>query len=62
LSFNRLSVIDIAGGHQPMPNPDGSVWIVFNGEIYNAADLRAELIAIGHQFQTRSDTETILKA
>src|SRR5687768_14657546 len=60
LGFNRLSIIDIAGGHQPMANEDGTAWIVFNGEIYNFAELRAELIQAGHRFRTRSDTETIL--
>src|SRR5438874_281262 len=62
LGFNRLSIIDISGGHQPMANDDGSVWIVFNGEIYNFKELRAELIQAGHRFRTDSDTETILRA
>ena len=61
-AFNRLSIIDLEGGHQPMSNAEGSVWIVFNGEIYNFKDLRASLTRAGHQFRTRSDTETILKA
>ncbi|MBI1318127.1 MAG: asparagine synthase (glutamine-hydrolyzing) [Candidatus Hydrogenedens sp.] len=60
LGFRRLSIIDVAGGHQPMCNEDGRVWIVFNGEIYNHRELRAELIAKGHEFKTHSDTETIL--
>src|SRR5262249_13632829 len=59
---NRLSVIDISGGRQPMSNEDGSEWIVFNGEIYNFCELRLALMRAGHRFQTRSDTETILKA
>jgi asparagine synthase (glutamine-hydrolysing) len=56
----RLAIVDVAGGHQPMSNEDGSIWIVFNGEIYNHADLRPELEARGHRYRTRSDTETIL--
>ncbi len=60
LGFNRLSIIDLSGGHQPMCNEDGTVWIIFNGEIYNFAELRDDLLARGHRFQTRSDTETIV--
>jgi len=60
LGFRRLSIIDVAGGHQPMSNEDGTVWIVFNGEIYNFADLRRRLEGAGHSFSTRSDTETIV--
>ena len=62
LGFNRLSIIDLGGGHQPMSNSDGSAWIVFNGEIYNFQELRRDLVARGHQFRTRSDTEVILHA
>ncbi len=62
LGFNRLSIIDLAGGHQPMSNEDGSVWVVFNGEIYNFQELRADLRSRGHVFATRSDTETIVHA
>jgi asparagine synthase (glutamine-hydrolysing) len=62
LGFNRLSIIDLSGGHQPMSNEDGTVWIVFNGEIYNFEELRRELQQRGHRFQTRSDTETIVHA
>jgi asparagine synthase (glutamine-hydrolysing) len=62
LGFNRLSIIDLAGGHQPLSNEDGTVWIVFNGEIYNFQTLHKELEARGHQFRTRSDTETIVHA
>lgn len=60
LGFRRLSIIDVAGGHQPLSNEDGSVWIVFNGEIYNFPALRRRLEGAGHQFRTRSDSETIV--
>jgi asparagine synthase (glutamine-hydrolysing) len=60
LAHRRLAIVDVAGGHQPMANEDESVWIVFNGEIYNHAQLRPELEARGHHYRTRSDTETIL--
>jgi asparagine synthase (glutamine-hydrolysing) len=60
LGMRRLSIIDLATGHQPMSNEDGSVWIVFNGEIYNFQELRRRLIDQGHRFQTNSDTETIV--
>src|SRR5689334_3041834 len=62
LGCNRLSIIDLSGGHQPMSNEDGTVWIVFNGEIYNFLELHDELVRRGHQFRTRSDTETIVHA
>src|SRR5215470_8800076 len=62
LAANRLSIVDIPGGHQPMANDDGSVWLVFNGEIYNFAELRLQLERAGHSFRTRSDTETVLRA
>lgn len=59
--FLRLSIIDLAGGHQPMSNEDDSLWIVFNGEIYNYEELRERIQATGrHRFKTRSDTEVIL--
>ena len=61
-AIRRLSIIDVAGGHQPMANEDGSLWIVFNGEIFNHADLRPALEQAGHRYQTRCDTETILHA
>lgn len=62
LGQRRLSIIDLAGGHQPMANEDQTVWLVFNGEIYNHQELREELIAAGHQFATHSDTEAIIHA
>jgi asparagine synthase (glutamine-hydrolysing) len=60
LAMRRLSIIDLSTGHQPISNEDGSAWIVFNGEIYNFEELRADLLAKGHKFRTRSDTETII--
>jgi len=60
LGFRRLSIIDLAGGHQPMSDQAESVWVVFNGEIYNFEELRAELESFGHVFRTRSDTEVII--
>src|SRR5439155_5519908 len=60
LGFRRLAIIDVEGGAQPMCNEDGSVWIVFNGEIYNHATLRPWFEARGHRYRTRIDTETIL--
>lgn len=62
-TFRRLSIIDLSSaGHQPMSTPDGSVWLVFNGEIYNHAVLRKELEAAGYAYRSRTDTETILYA
>src|SRR6476660_2896587 len=60
LGFRRLSIIDLAGGHQPMSDPEESVWVVFNGEIYNFPELKLELEGHGHQFRTQSDTEVIV--
>lgn len=60
LGMRRLSIIDLEGGHQPVHNEDGSIWIVFNGEIYNFRQLKSELEKKGHKFYTNSDTETIV--
>jgi asparagine synthase (glutamine-hydrolysing) len=62
LGMRRLSIIDLSTGHQPIHNEDRTVWIVFNGEIYNYRELRAELEAAGHRFYTLTDTETIVHA
>src|SRR6202453_2052303 len=58
--FRRLSIIDLAGGHQPMSDREESVWVVFNGEIYNFPELKGELEALGHVFRTKCDTEVII--
>jgi asparagine synthase (glutamine-hydrolysing) len=60
LGFRRLSIIDLSGGHQPLCNEDGTVWIAFNGEIYNFEELNRRYLSSGHKFRTRSDTETIV--
>src|SRR5438270_2467982 len=60
LGFRRLSIVDLPRGHQPMTNEDGTLWIVFNGEIYNHPELRPILEQRGHRYATNSDTETIL--
>lgn len=62
LGMRRLRIIDLQGGDQPMANVDKSIWVVFNGEIYNYKDLRVDLEAHGHQFRTSSDTEVIIHA
>ena len=62
LAHRRLSIVDLAGGHQPLANEDATVWVTFNGEIYNHAEVRTRLEAAGHTYQTRSDTETIVHA
>ncbi len=60
LGFRRLSIIDLGGGHQPMSDQPESIWVVFNGEIYNFKELRSELESYGHVFRTNSDTEVII--
>jgi asparagine synthase (glutamine-hydrolysing) len=60
IGMRRLSIVDLATGHQPISNEDGTLWIVFNGEIYNHRALREQLIARGHSYSTHSDTETIV--
>lgn len=62
LAVRRLSIVDLIGGHQPLSNEDGQIWIVYNGEVYNAASLRATLEADGHHFRTRTDTEVVVHA
>lgn len=62
LAMRRLAIIDVAGGQQPIHNEDKTVWVVFNGEIYNFAAIRDQLIALGHTFTTNSDTEAIVHA
>ncbi len=60
IGMRRLSIIDVEGGHQPLSNEDGTLWIVYNGEVFNHEPLQADLRRRGHRFKTRSDTETIL--
>lgn len=60
LAFRRLAIVDVETGHQPLSNENGTMWIAFNGEIYNHAELRRELEARGHRYRTHSDTETIV--
>src|SRR6266446_9935703 len=60
LGMRRLSIIDLAGRHQPIFNEDRSVWVAFDGEIYNFPELRAELEKCGHRFSTHTDTEEIV--
>ena len=62
LAHRRLSIVDLSSGQQPLANEDGNIWVVFNGEIYNHADVRRELEPLGHRYRTRSDTETIVHA
>jgi len=60
LGHRRLSIIDLSGGHQPLDNEDGSITVVYNGEIYNFKELRSDLLVRGHRFKTKSDTEVIV--
>src|SRR3954466_14524113 len=60
IGMRRLSIIDLAGGHQPIHNESRTVWVVYNGEIYNYRELRADLESRGHAFYTHSDTECIV--
>ena len=60
LGMRRLSIIDVAGGRQPIHNEDAGIWVVFNGEIYNFPEVRKDLESRGHQFYTHSDTEVIV--
>ena len=62
LGFRRLSIIDLFTGDQPMANEDESIWIIFNGEVYNFQELRPRLEAVGHRFRSRTDTETVIHA
>jgi len=62
IAMRRLSIIDLSGGHQPLSNEDDSIWLVFNGEIYNFHELRTRLEKAGHVFRTRTDSETIVHA
>ena len=62
LAHRRLSIVDLAAGHQPLANEDDSIWIVFNGEIYNHRELRPQLESAGHRYRTKCDTETIVHA
>jgi asparagine synthase (glutamine-hydrolysing) len=62
LAQRRLSIIDVEGGHQPLANEDGTVWVTYNGEIYNFPELMSDLAQRGHRFRTRADTEVIVHA
>ena len=62
LGHRRLSIIDLSSGQQPLSNEDGTIWVTYNGEIYNYQSLVAELEAKGHRFRTRSDTEVVVHA
>ncbi len=60
IGIRRLSIIDLGAGHQPLSNEDDSVWVAFNGEIYNHRELRKRLQGQGHRYRTNSDTETLV--
>ena len=60
LAMRRLSIIDVKTGHQPLTNETSDIWIVFNGEIYNHLELRAQMEERGHRYRTKSDTETVV--
>src|SRR5437867_11177844 len=60
LGMRRLAIIDLETGQQPISNEDGSIWVVFNGEVYNYLELKDQLISRGHRFRTRSDTEVLV--
>src|SRR3954453_4872874 len=60
IGARRLSIVDLAGGHQPLANEDGTIWVAFNGEIYNQRKLREDLNRHGHRFATRTDTEVLV--
>src|SRR5690348_15170453 len=62
LGHARLSIIDLKSGQQPLANEDETIWLVYNGEIFNYVELRAELVERGHRFRTQSDTEVIVHA
>src|SRR5579875_2821811 len=62
LGHRRLSIIDVAGGGQPMTNESGDIWLTYNGEIFNHADVRPALEHAGHRYATRCDTETVIHA
>src|SRR5207302_11091166 len=62
LGHRRLSIVDLGTAHQPLANENDTIWITYNGEIYNHAEIRRDLEARGHQYKTRSDTETIVHA
>ncbi len=62
LGHRRLAIIDLETGKQPLPNEDQTIWVTFNGEIYNYQELRQTLVSLGHQFKTKSDTETVVHA
>src|SRR4051812_50178198 len=62
LAHRRLSIVDLSSGQQPLSNEDGSIWVIFNGEIYNHGEVRRELESHGHAYRTKSDTETVVHA